>query len=126
MKKVVTALFGLVLCLSALGFAATGASAAEQSSALPAFKDLAGQSTPLTRVDDGDYCVHQYFRCRHFSDNGPEFRACMREHGCFDSYIRFRGHHEEGYCHRWREECGDRWDRGSDRFYGCLRYHGCD
>ena len=126
MNRVLTALFGLVLCLSAFAFASGGAFAADQSVQLPALKDLASKATPLMRVDDSEYCTLQYFKCRHFSDSGPEFRACMRDRGCFDAYMHFREHHEEGYCHRWRDECGERWGRGNDRFYNCLRYHGCE
>jgi hypothetical protein len=125
MRKVMTGMFGLMLCLSALGLGAGGA-AAGQATPLPALKGLAPANSLLSKVDYRDYCVRQYFKCRHYSDNSWEFRRCMKWRGCWEAYQSYREHRAENSCHHWREACAENWGYGNSDFYGCLRFHGCD
>ena len=81
---------------------------------------------PLTKVSYRDYCVRQYFKCRHFSDNGWEFRKCMQWKGCWEAYKEYKESRSENSCRDWRHACAENWGRGNEDFYGCLRFHGCD
>ena len=126
MRRFVTGIFGLVLCMSAFGLGAGGASASETASPLLALKGLTAKASPVTKVDYLGYCVRQYFKCRHYSDNSWEFRRCMKWRGCWEAYQSYREHHSEHGCRRWRDACAENWGYGNSDYYGCLRYHGCD
>jgi hypothetical protein len=122
MGAFVALFLGAVLTASMSG----GASAAQQSAPAIAFGDVA-KASPLTKVTYREYCVRQYFKCRNYSDNGWQFRRCMKWRGCWEAYVDFRERREYyGGCRHWKNSCGDNWGFGSDDYYGCLRYHGCD
>ena len=60
-------------------------------------------------------CVRWNRRCRRRWGGGPDYRRCMRRHGCR------RG----GRCARWRVVCGERWGWRNWRWRRCLRRHAC-
>ncbi|WP_088347440.1 MULTISPECIES: hypothetical protein [Rhodomicrobium] len=121
MRYLTTAFLAILLSLSLAG----GASATQPSAPTLTLKDFTAAS-PATKVDYRDYCVRQYFKCRHFSDGGYEFRKCMQWKGCWEAYVEYKERHSENSCRDWRHTCAENWGRGTDDFYGCLRYHGCD
>ncbi len=125
MRYLITALLALFLGVSFAYSTAGNAAAAEQSATLPALKRLAA-SSPITKVGYRHYCVRQYFRCRHFTDGGWEFKRCMQWKGCWEAYLDYKANHSENSCRDWRHACAENWGRGTDDYYGCLRYHGCD
>ena len=95
MNRAVTALFGLMLCLSAFAFGSGRASAAELDGDVsiqvgPRHVDVEPRVEVRPKhveYEYRDYCVRQYFKCRHFTESGWEFRHCMRDNGCWDAYL---------------------------------------
>jgi hypothetical protein len=126
MRRLITGIFGLALCLSVFGLSTGSASAAEAAAPLTALKGLTSEAAPVTKIDYQDYCVRQYFKCRNYSESGFEFRRCMNFKGCWEAYRAYRDHREQGGCSRWSNICADRWGQGSGDYRSCLRYHGCD
>jgi hypothetical protein len=125
MRSVFYACFALCLGLAASMAIPATVSAAPQSSPAIALKDFA-KGSPATSVTYRHYCVRQYFKCRHHTESGWEFRQCMKWKGCWEAYVNFRERHSENSCGQWREACAQNWGYGGNDYYGCLRYHGCE
>jgi hypothetical protein len=126
MRSVITAFLALFLGIATSLAMPGGASAAQQSVPAVGLQDLA-KASPLTNVTYRDYCVRQYFKCRHYTETGWEFRRCMKWRGCWDAYLDYRARREYyGGCGHWKGACADNWGFGTDNYYGCLRYHGCN
>jgi hypothetical protein len=130
MQRAIIASFGLMLCLTAGGWMAGGAFAAEQSS-ISALGRMSSPALTLTPVAEYGHCQNDLSRCREQTYSREEFRECMREAGCFDNYgASYRERRdeprEETSCSTWRDQCALNRPRGSENYFRCLRQHGCD